>query len=997
MHDPLSDAPLSIRLFGTFQARLSGKSLPGLRSRKGEWLLALMVLHAGRPVGREWLAETLWPESLPDDARTSLRQSLKDLRTALGDQSWRIASLAGRRLALDLTGADVDLVTFDAKVRAGDIESLRQAVGLYTGPLLEQCAELWVLGEREAREQEYLKALDRLAREAEARGELQAAVGYRRQAAAAAPVTEPVQRALMTALARAGDAQAAVEAYQQLRRRLYREHGTEPDAATTALFRQIRANARRTSEAPDSERVPRATRVGLPAPLTSLIGREAELAELENRLLTARLVTLTGTGGVGKTRLALAAAAQVAPQFADGAYFVDLSPSPNEPALLSAIATSLGVERELGSPQHLTGALSARQLLLVLDNCEHLLRTCARLANALLTQCPHLRILATSREPLGVTGEARVPLNPLPLPDLLPGEHAVTTEQLAASPAVRLFCERAATVCPGFRLAGPEARVVAEICRKLDGLPLALELAAALTDVLSLSELRHRVEDRFALLASGDPTRPERQQTLQAMVDWSYERLAPEEQLLFRRAGVFSGSWSLAALEVVGADPADPADPVFPVLVRLIRKSLVVPEEGPGGARRYRMLETLRCYARERLVESGEAAAIQRRHLGWLTDLVAQAEPELTGPNQIAALARLATEGENLSAGLEWSLDPKATGDDAHAGATLAAQLGRYWQIRGFYAEGSRNLRRCLERLSFTDTEADRRLRASLLGWAGFLALYVDPLPTAVRFAEASLHEWQRLGDDRGRADALGTLAIAAKSQGDREKARTLFEASRQLWEQIEDSRGLAGVLGYLGILAVDAEEPDTAEELFERALALRRSLRDVWGIAASLNNLGRLAASRGQFQRARALLEESLSLRRELGDRRSMAVTLNSLGSLILALDDRPHTARLFAESLEMASQIGDRQSIAYSLEAVARLAGDEAPADAVRLIAAASGIRVALPAPLSAPEAAMQHQFTEALRERLGERDATRLQSEAEALSLVQAVSLARTVLER
>jgi len=994
---PEREAPLSIRLFGSFDVRLSDKPLPGLRSRKGEWLLALLVLRSERPVSREWLAENLWPDSLPDDARTSLRQSLKDLRGALGDQAWRIESLPGRRLALDLTGAEADVREFEVGVRSGGIESLRRAVGLYRGPLLEGCAETWILAERDAREQAYLEALDRLARKADSVGDHSTAIRYRHLAATAAPLTEPVHRALMTALHQGGDAQAAVEVYQQLRRRLYREYGTEPDVETTALFQEIRGVSRRRqggTETPKGEI--RRPRIGLPAPLNPLIGREAELAEIEGRLLSARLVTLTGTGGVGKTRLAIAAATEAAPQFADGAFFVDLSSVQNELMLRSAVSTALGLEQDLGSLPHLVNALSARQLLVVLDNCEHLLRACAQLVDLLVTQSPHLRILATSREPLGLTGEVRVPIAPLVLPGPTSAEQPVSAAEIERYPAVRLFRDRAAAICPGFQLTDAEAFLVLRLCRCLDGLPLAIELAAALVDVLSPSEILQRLDDRFRLLSNGDPTRPERHQTLQAVVDWSYERLDPEEQRLFRSAAVFSGSWGLAALEAIGTDAGTPGAAIFPVLTRLVRKSLVVPVETPQGTRRYRMLETLRQYARERLEHAGESDPIQRRHLGWLAELVNLTAPKLTGPDQRSALAHLAMEEENLNGALEWALDPRRDPLDCRLASRVARQLGRYWQIRGLYRQGSGHLRRCLDLGSLTETEEDARLQASLLGWTGFLAHYAGQYGYAVERTKESLHAYEELRDDRGRAEALGTLAIAAKDQGDRILARALVEESRRLWEQMGDSRGLAGALGYLGILDVDAGDLDAAERLFEQALALRREIQDLWGIAASLNNLGRLADSRGDLERASDLLEESLALRRELGDRRSMAVTLNSLGSLSLKQGNLAHAAQLFVESLELVTEIGDRRSVAYSLEAAARLAiAAEAPTDGLRLLSASANLRAALPAPLPAAEAEAENHLLEGLRERLGDREFSRVQSAGAALTQAQAVHLARTVL--
>lgn len=988
---PDRDPPLSIRLFGALEVRLSGQPLPRLRSRKGEWLLALLVLRDGQPVLRDWLAETLWPDSSPEAALTSLRQSLKDLRSALGDQAWRLQKAGGRRLALELSHARVDLHEFRTLLEVGDAESLARAVALYRGPLLEGCREPWLQADREQYERAYLGALERLSREAEARGDLALAAGYLRRAAATVPGSEPVHRSLMAVLSRSGETQAAIEVYQRLRRWLHRECAAEPDAETTALYQRIRAGARRT----DHQRTPpepsRAAAAGVPLPLTPLIGRERELAEIEGRLLAARLVTLTGTGGVGKTRLALAVAVEAAPQFADGACFVDFSAVGSDALLRSTLAAALGLGTGPDPESRLIPSLAPRQLLLVLDNCEHLLAGCARLVHSLVSQCPAVRILATSREPLGLTGEVRIPIPPLPLPDTAHGGR--TLQEITASPAVRLFCERASAVAPGFAPGEADAPLLLQLCRCLDGLPLALELAASMLDVLSLPEILRGLDDRFRFLAGADPTRPERQQTLQGVVDWSYERLDPEEQRLFRWVGAFTGSWNLAALDSVCSEPA----PVLPVLTRLVRKSLVVPEDLPAGGRRYRMLETLRQYARQRLAEAGEADAVRKRHLEWARELVALAAPQLSGPDQTAALERLTAEEENLNGALEWALEPERDPEICLSGAQLAAELGRYWQIRGLYRQGGRHLHRSLARLP-TAAEGETRLRATLLGWAGFLMLYEGRYQEATEQATAALRIWEALGDVRGRAEALGTLAICAKDQGDTQEARPLFAESLRLSEQVGDTRGIASSLGYLGILAADAGEPDEAEPLFARALALRRSLRDTWGIAASLNNLGRLAAARGDLERARSLLEESLELRRQLGDRRSIAVTLNSLGSLLLCQDRLAPAAACFMESLELVSEIGDRRSIAYSLEAAAQVAHKlEENGDALRLLGAAAALRRELPAPLSSAGVTELQKLLASLRERTGDPNSLSLLAAGEALTPAQRVQLARTLLQR
>ncbi|MCC2672263.1 MAG: transcriptional regulator, winged helix family, partial [Armatimonadetes bacterium] len=395
---PEPGSPLAIRLLGPFHAEVEGKPLPRLRSRKGEWLLALLVLRGDRPQRRDWLAETLWPENRPEDALASLRQSVKDLRAALGDQSWRLGPPGGRTLQLDLAGAWVDLLAFDECVHKGDPDSQARAARLYAGPVLEGCSESWVLAEREQREQAYLHALEWLARDAEARGDRRAAAGYLRRAAAVSPQSGALLRALMVTLAEAGELHAAVEAYQEHRRHLYVDWNAEPEPETTALFRRLRAGDY--TRLPTAEQTPVLAHA-VPGSLSPLLGRERELMEVEGKLLTGRLVTLTGPGGVGKTRLALAAAAEAGRHFAGGAAFIELAAVRHPTQLPTAISAGLGLEPTAATTGELIGALSGRQLLLVLDNCEHVLAASAQAAHALVSGCPGLRILATSRERLG--------------------------------------------------------------------------------------------------------------------------------------------------------------------------------------------------------------------------------------------------------------------------------------------------------------------------------------------------------------------------------------------------------------------------------------------------------------------------------------------------------------------------------------------------------------------------------------------------------------------
>ena len=967
-------APLTIQLLGSFHVTVEGEPLPRLRSRKGEWLLALLVLRTDRPVRREWLAENLWPDSLPEDALTSLRQSLKDLRTALGSQAWRLRAVSGRALQLDLSGAEVDLRRFDEAVRRGDRHSLELAVSLYAGPLLEGCSEPWVLAERSARENAYLSALEHLARGARTRGEPRKACEYLRAATVTAPHSGSLLRELLQALSDAGELQAVVEAYHEHRRWLYREHGARPDEETVTLFHLLRL-AKPVTATP-------LTTGNIPKPFTSLVGREAVLRELEGKLLTSRLVTLTGPGGVGKTRLALTVAYEGSADYADLAWLVELSALRDPVQLPAAIARGLFLEPAPASVPELVRALAGRQLLLVLDNCEHLLAACAHAVSAILGNCPDVRILATSRERLGITGEVVLPVAPLALPE----GGAI---DLGDYPATRLFRDRAGLST----VSAEEADAIAQLCRRLDGLPLAIELAAALTDTLSVGEIAARLSQ----LRSDDPTLPERHRTLAAVVDWSYQRLDLRERLLFRRLALFAGTWSLALAEAVCADEAElPAAEVLPVLVRLVRKSLVAPEDARFAERCYRMLETIRAYAEHRLPVR-ERELLQRRRLLWLVTRAEDAEHRLTGPEQREALARLDAEYGNLRAALEWGLASREP-DALHAGQRLAAALGRYWQIRGLFAEGRSVLQQALERGALERGAPDGALRARLVGWAGYLACFQGEYVAARELAREALRLYEALGDARGGAEALGTLAIVAKDQGELEAARTLFLESRGGFERVGDRPGVATVDGYLGILAAAAGEDADAERLYLQALAERRALGDTWGIAASLNNLGLLALRRGHLSAAEPFLAESLTLRRELGDRRCQAVTLNNLGKIALRQGHPDRAAQLFAESLELAVAIGDRRSLAYSLEAIARLQiehGD--PAEGVRLFASAAALREELSAPLAAREREEQDHLQEQATSALGREAADRCAHEGRLRELTRTLAAARTSLRR
>ena len=944
---------MRISLLGPFRAQVDGKSLPPLRSIKGQHLLALLALRHGRDVPRIWLAETLWPDSLQMDALGSLRQSLTDLRRALETQADRLQSPTRTHLRLDASGVEIDVIAFDAAVKKGGAEAWKQAVGLYRGALLEGAAEAWILGEREARQQAYLNALEHLAAVARVEGDAAGEIAYLRRSVVCDPLREEAQRALMQTLARAGEFQAALDVYQNLRR-LHQEQGAQPAPETNAVYQQIRGEAREKAAQQRRGTIPIPTqadgigkmaersRGNVPLPLSSLIGREDVLRDIKAGLFTSRLVTLVGTGGVGKTRLAVQAANNLAEDFADGTWFLDFSlfaSTANGERIAQEMAALLAVVEQPGRSrlQTLQDALRSRNLLFVLDNCETLLDVGRQIAQTLLQTCPNVRFLVTSRQRLQMNSETTFPIAPLALPD----EEDVTNGERLNAPALRLFVERAQAVRPSFLPNADNAPALIEICRRLDGLPLALELAAALSDVLTPEEIAVRLNDRFVLLGAQNTARPPRHQTLRAVIESSVTLLASAEQVLQRRLSAFVGGWTLEAAEALS-----PSLPVFLTLRTLVSKSLVVAEE-QGGDMRYRLLESIREYASEEAHKAGETDALQARHLDYYTDFACRAEAHLTGPKQGAWLERVEAEAGNLRAALAWA---EARAENRAQGLRLAGALGRYWQIRGHFAEGRQQLLRLLDA---SETHSAPAIRANALNWAGLLSVFQGDFTTAQALCEQAYALWQSIENEAGAAGSLGILGIVAANRGELQLARRCYGQALERARAVGVRLGVAGTLGYLGIVAVSQGYYEEARTYYEESLSLRRELGDVWGIAASLNNLGLLARRMGDPDTARDLLNQTLAIRRELRDRRSMGITLNVLAHVAWQQGDLQMASAYQVEALELFTRLGDRRSIAYGLEMGARLAISQGQSErAMHLVNEARRIRANIGTPLPPAE---------------------------------------------
>jgi non-specific serine/threonine protein kinase len=692
--------------------------------------------------------------------------------------------------------------------------------------------------------------------------------------------------------------------------------GRMPAAVAPAAGRQDQETPPQPQSAGDAApRVPaaQAARTNLPLALTSFIGREGELAAVQALLGTARLVTLTGAGGAGKTRLALAVAGMLLSEYPDGVWLVELASLADPALVVQAVAQALGLREEPNRPLLVTlvDHLKERSLLLVLDNCEHLVAACAELVAALLRAWPHVRILATSRETLAVPGETTYRVPSLAAPDLM---HLPDPEQLPAYAAVELFVQRAPSRRPEFTLSMQNAHAVAEVCVRLDGIPLAVELAAARVASLPVDTIAARLDDRFRLLTGGPRTAVTRQQTLRAAMDWSWELLTAPEQVLLRRLSVFAGGWALEAAEDVCAGGRIESLEILDLLAGLVNKSLVLLEEAGAdvGYRRYRLLETVRQHSWEHLQASGEEVAVRDQHLVWCVALAVEAVQHLTGPEQIPWFDRLETEHANLRAALGWALERRAP-----EGLRLAGALWRFWARRGQYTEGRNWLEKAL-----AGGQGLPAVRIMALNGAGLLAYLQSDFGRAVALFDNALALGRALGDKEGIAASLNCLGNVASIQSEYGRAATLYEESLMLRRELGDMQGIAGSLGNLGMVAYMQDKDGRAAALLEEALALQRALGDPLYIGTSLHNLGLVAYQQGDHGRAAALLEEVLALKRDLGDTVSIALALHNLGLVAYAQGDYGQAAALIGEGLALRRELGDRRGIADSLDSLARVA---------------------------------------------------------------------------
>ncbi len=694
--------------------------------------------------------------------------------------------------------------------------------------------------------------------------------------------------------------------------------------------------------------------------VTSFIGRERELEQAISILDDTGLLTLTGPGGVGKTRVGLRLARSLLERFDDGAWVVECGALTDRDFVLPTIASTLGMTEPAGRSllAAIVDYVRGKRILLVLDDCDPVLAECAELSEAVLRACSTVRIIVTSREALGVGGEAILPITSLATPETGP---RVRPRDLAEVDAVRLFVERARAVQPAFELTDQNARAVAQLCRRLDGIPLAIELAAARVRALPVEQIAARLDDRFRLLTGGSRAAVARHQTLQATIDWSYELLTEAERAVLRRLSVFAGGATLEAAEAVCVGGSVDTLDVLDCLGRLVEKSLVLSDPQASEAR-FRLLETVREYARARLVEAGEAEATLRRHRDWYVALVDETSAAFFhGPEPVDRLRRLDREHDDIRAVLEWCLDQPG---ESGTGLGLSAGLWRYWEIRGHLTEG----RGWLERTLDAAGEDVSPTRANALTGAGNLALMQGDYRAAAGYHEACLSLNRAVGDAYGVAYATNNLANAVLQAGDHVRARALYEECIALSMELGDERGAAFGSINLADVATRQGDFDEARALHKHVLSMIRGLGDRWMEGFALDTFGRATGRAGDRDSARALHTEALAILESIGDRRGVARVQTHLAELALADGDTAGARDLLRRSLAIRQELGDMPGLATAMEGLAGAVAIDDPEAAARLDGAAESLREAIRATVP-PQAAAAHDQTLAdMEQRLG-----------------------------
>ena len=940
-----------IWLLGGFRVAVGSRTIQDdeWRLRKAAAIVKLLAFSPGHRMHREQAMDALWPELEKRVASNNLRGAIYAARKALvSDPTAGSRYLASEDESLVLCPHGdlwVDILAFELAAstarRSRDPAAYEAALELYAGELLPRDRyEEWAHNRREELRELYLSVLVEQASAYERRGEFGPALEALRKVLAAKPTREEAHVGLMRLHALLGNKGEALDQYSKLADILSKVLGTEPSTSSRALREEIAAGRfplkEASSLAPSPGKELDASQHNLPVARTSFVGRQREVVEIKRALVMTRLLTLTGAGGCGKTRLALEVARELAGVYPDGVWLAEFAPLSEGALVAQALATVLGVHEqpERSLTDTLVDFLRAKRALLVLDNCEHVVDSVAQLADILLNSALHIRVLATSRERLNVEGELNWLVPSLSVPNLL---QSPTVEELAGYESARLFVERARHRNPAFTLTPENAHAVARICGRLDGIPLAIELAAARVG-LSVEQIATRLDDSLRLLTTGSRTASPRQKTLRGTLDWSYALLSERERRLFGQLSIFSGGWTLDAAEVVGAEGHSQQGDVLDLLSRLVEKSLVVAEATGDGEVRYRMLEPLRQYAREKLEESSEREEVRRRHAKHFLTLAEQAEPELQGPEDKEWLEHLETEHDNLRAALSWAVEQK----DNEQALRLAGALQPFWEAHGHYSEGRRWLEKALQK----EGHAPAAVRAKAL----YAVSVMSHLQTDTNRAEVAAQEGMDLLADSEAESSLAysfrwMLGYAARLRRDYERAKELLEENLRLSREADDKLGIADALPELGAILQFLGDYERAKQLYEEGIALCWELGYGARLGELLHYLGYILLLEGDYDRGAALNEEAATLFRERGYKGGLDVVQKNLGWVALLQGNQQRAKTFFVESLVLCKELGNKIITSGSLEGLACVAGATGVSEhAARLFGAAETIREAV-----------------------------------------------------
>ncbi|HSB90311.1 MAG TPA: tetratricopeptide repeat protein [Anaerolineales bacterium] len=885
-------------------------------------LWGYLLVHRQRPTPRHLLAYSFWPDEAETESRLNLRRHLHRLLQLLPPAPAETPWILSDHSTLQWNAAaDAWLDVAEFERLSAEPTRLAEAIELYGGDLLEGIYDDWVFAERERLRELYSHDLHRLIEEREQAQDHQKAILFAQRLLRHDPLREETYRSLMRLHALSGDRAGLVRYFNACVTVLRRELNVEPSRETRQVYESCLAQETPGSPRPAPAAASPGPKPNLPAPLTSFVGRERELEEVRALLARTRLLTLTGIGGVGKSRLALALATSSPSIFPDGIWWVDLAPLADASLLPQAVASAIGLREQSTRPiaQALADTVRSKRALLVLDNCEHLVSDCAALVAELLRASSEVRFLTTSTEPIGVPGEVVWQVPPLTLPPPTVMGEVPLEGEVEASASVRLFADRAAAALPTFRLTKGNLPSVVRLCRALDGIPLALELAAARLKMLSVEQLVARLDDRFRLLTGGSRVALPRHRTLRAVLDWSYGLLSEPERALFRRLSLFAGGFTLESAEAVCVGEPLASGQILELLSELVDKSLVTVSRSDPARVRYGWLETVGHYAREKLIESGEADQVQGAYVGLYLEMVERSgERLLRGPDQEEMFWAIDQEVANLRSAMSYA---EGAGDHA-ALARLTSPLWPFWWTHGYVAEGR-------------------------------------------RWLESVLPHREKLPEDL-QANVLQAIGRLMALQGDYDRAQAILEDNLEVCRRLGDRPRIADALSSLGVVASNQQDYARADNLWSEALEVYEAQADRWGMARASNNLGDLAVYRGDYALAIERLKRSVDLFRELRSTLGESISLINLGRAALLLGKPRRADGFFRQSLNLKVALADKEGIAWNLEGLAGVAGAEGRADrAARLFGAADSLRKAIGIPLPAPDLPLYGRTVEQARQ--------------------------------